>query len=220
MKLPALQGVDYSKIYFMGDLHFQHKRVLECDSRGYSDIAQMEDYICETLKETLTEDCILFDLGDMFFGTRDNKFKRLMNSIPCPIYKVLGNHDDEKYFREKHSDKFKAIADFYILHIDNYPITIAHYPIIDYPYMYHGGLEVFGHTHGHLDDFIDSIPYLMVDIGFHSRYSRKRGTFLHNFQDILDGFKMKTGGMDFKEWAQQEYHGRSSLWSPVKDGEK
>lgn len=214
MKLEKFEGLDYEKIYFMADLHFQHKRILEYENRGFKDIDEMDKAICKTLRDVLTEDCILFDLGDMFFGTRENKFKMLIDSIPCPIYKVLGNHDNEDFFR-KHSDRFKEIADFFTFYIDSYPITVTHYPIIDYPYMYRGGLEVFGHTHGHLDDFIDSVPYLMVDLSFYSRFSRRSGTFLHSFSDILSEFDYKTGGQDFKEWAEENYHSSSSLWTPL-----
>ena len=95
---------------------------------------------------------------------------------------------------------------------EEYKITLSHYPILDFPYMYHGGLAIFGHTHGHLDEFVSSIPNLMVDIGFSSGFSKTRGTFLHSLPCIIEEFKRKTGGIDFKTWANEKYHDKSSLW--------
>lgn len=200
------------KIYFMGDLHYQHKNVIELDSRPFPDLATMEEYIRGELEKTLDSDCLLFDLGDMFFGTRENRFQELISSIPCPVYKVFGNHDKQDFFL-KHYDDFKGFYDILGLMIgEEYKITLSHYPILDFPYMYHGGLAIFGHTHGHLDEFVNSIPNLMLDIGFSSRFSKKRGTFLHSLPCIIEEFMKKTGGVDFKTWANEQYHSENSLW--------
>ena len=201
------------KIYFMGDLHYRHKNVINLDSRSFQDLQNMEEYIEEELNKTLDSDCILFDLGDMFFGTKESKFNELLSSIPCPIYKIFGNHDKQEFFL-KHRDNFMGFYDILSLMIgEEYKITLSHYPILDFPYMYHGGLALFGHTHGHLDKFISSIPNLMLDIGFSSKFSRERGTFLHPLSSIIEEFNKKTGGIDFKTWADEQYHGVNSLWS-------
>ena len=204
---------DPEKIYFMGDLHYQHKNVISLDSRPFEDLQAMEEYIDTELSTKLDSDCILFDLGDMFFGTRENKFQKLLSSIPCPIYKIFGNHDKQDFFL-KHYDNFKGFYDILSLMIgEDYKITLSHYPILDFPYMYHGGLALFGHTHGHLDKFVDNIPNLMLDIGFSSQFSKSRGTFIHSLPSIIDEFRRKTGGKDFKTWAAEEYHGERSLWN-------
>ena len=201
------------KIFFTGDLHYQHKNILTLDDRNYETLEDMESYIRAELVQTLSDDNILIDLGDMFFGTRDNKFHGLMSCIPCPIYKILGNHDKEKYFRE-HSDYFEMIEDSVIIEVGNQRITLSHYPILDFPYMYSGGLEIFGHTHGHLDNFLKTIPYLMVDIGFSSGFSKERGTFLHSLDSIYNYFDEKTSGKNYSAWANEKYHGPDSLWNP------
>lgn len=209
--------LDPEFIYFTADLHYQHKNILTLDGRDqYKSLSEMEDDIREKLQETLTPEFLLIDLGDMFFGTRDNKFNALMSSIPCPIYKILGNHDKEDYFLSRGSE-FLGIYDSFIMELkDGTRITLTHYPILDFPYMYSGGLELFGHTHGHLDSFIDSIPYLMLDLGFSAGYSKGTGKFIHKLSDILTYFRdTKMGGAcsgDFNKWAQENYHTKKSLW--------
>lgn len=203
---------DPEKIFLMSDLHYQHKNILHLDNRNYKSLSEMEEKIRLELIQTLTDDSILIDLGDMFFGTRDSKFYELMSCIPCPIYKILGNHDKESYIR-KNSDLFEDISDLIILEVGSQKITLTHYPIIDFPYMYHGGIEIFGHTHGHIDKFINSIPYLMLDIGFSAGFSKKSGTFLHTLKNIYEFFDRKTGGLTYSDWANKKYHNKDSLWN-------
>ena len=223
MKLVKIEK-SLDRLFFISDLHYQHKNVLTLD-RGrekFKSLEEMEEYIRRELSETLTPDDLLFDLGDMFFGTRDIKFNELLSSIPCPIYKILGNHDKEDYFRKK-EDRFEIMTDLMAIQVNKeYKITLSHYPILDFPYMYHGGIEIFGHTHGHLDNFISTIPNLMLDIGFSSGYSEKKGKFIHSLREILDYFKVeKLGYLDdgvenwnecFMKWVNEKYHSEESLW--------
>jgi len=207
---------DPEKLYFMGDLHYQHRNVIDLDLRPFSSLDEMEEYIENELVSVLDSECTLFDLGDMFFGTRENKFQKLISKIPCPIYKIFGNHDKQDFFL-KHGKYFKGFYDILSLMLKtedkiDYKITLSHFPIIDFPYMYHGGLSIFGHTHGHLDEFVSNIPNLMIDVGFSSGFSKREGTFLHPLSSILSEFNKKTQGKDFITWANEEYHGKNSLW--------
>lgn len=223
MKLIKIEK-SLDRIFFIADLHYQHKNILDLDGRidQFKTLEDMELYIREELSSTLCSDDLLFDLGDMFFGTRDNKFYNLLSSIPCPIYKVLGNHDKEEYFI-KNSDQFEIITDLMAIEVNGeYKITLSHYPILDFPYMYHGGIEIFGHTHGHLDEFISSIPNLMLDVGFSASYSKRKGKFIHSLREILDYFKIEKLGYEddgldnyrecFMKWVNDKYHSEESLW--------
>ena len=71
--------------------------------------------------------------------------------------------------------------------------------------MYHGGLHLFGHVHGNLDDELRDNPRLMVDVGFDSTLAKELGTFLISFDQILNYFYRKTGGMDFDLWGRKNY---------------
>lgn len=212
MKTINISGFDPSRVFFIGDLHHSHKNIIDFDKRDFSNLKEMGDYIEKTLSETLKPTDLLIDLGDLYLGSGITKLLNLLSCIPCPMYKIIGNHDKEKLF-DKVKDKFIYYEDSFILETLNDKITVSHYPILDYPYMYNGGLEVFGHTHGHLDKFISSTPYLMVDLGFSSSFSKQAGTFIHSLDSVLSWFKRRTGGKEFKIWAQEMYHGKTSLWS-------
>lgn len=53
------------KIYFTSDLHFCHKNILSYDNRPYDTIEEMNRDIVETWNSIVSENDIIFLLGDI-----------------------------------------------------------------------------------------------------------------------------------------------------------
>lgn len=200
------------KIYFMSDLHYNHKNMIDIAHRPFESIDEMNDYIRGELYSTLTSDDMLFDLGDLIWRENETTYKELRDSIPCGVYKILGNHDDaELYTRFKRAD-FRLVEQYLNLSIKNTPvgnlqISLFHFPIEDFDHMYHGGLHLFGHVHGSLDGKYSKggDPKLMVDVGFDSALAKKAGSFLISLEEIIKHFQDKTEGEEFRNWAKRNY---------------
>lgn len=213
-----------SNVFFMSDLHYGHKNILEIDKRPYNTIEDMNSYIVEELKTKLRPSDVLFDLGDLFWKSTNIKIcKEVLDSIGTEnIYKIMGNHDPYKHYytTEKTNnlvDKFKVISDILDIHIkygnSEYLVSLCHYPILDFNHMYHGGLHIYGHTHGHTDNWVNSESRLMVDVGFSASLAKEYGSFIIPFEYILDHFKKKTGGLKFLDWAKLKYHEPGGIWN-------
>lgn len=194
------------KIYFISDLHYGHENVIKYDSRPFKDVTEMNNYILEELKKTKEED-IIFDLGDMFWKMPVDDIKDVLNQIPCKnIYKIVGNHDNYGLYFDQAPLKgyFKIISDILDVHIEHsgkdYMVTMCHYPFVSWNHKPHGSIHLFGHVHGHLTEYINSIYDLKVDVGFNSELARSLRTFLIPFEEIIKYFDTKTGGMNYKEW--------------------
>ena len=214
-----------SNVFFMSDLHYGHENIIEIDKRPYNTIEDMNSYIVQELKTKLWPTDILFDLGDLFWRTTNiKKCREVLDQIPTRnLYKVVGNHDPYKHYipEEKGDtnnlcDRFIKVADLLDIHIkietNEYLVQLCHYPIMDFNHMYHGGLHIFGHTHGHIDSWVNSESRLMVDVGFSASLAKEYGSFIIPFEYILDHFKKKTGGLKFLDWAKLKYH-ESNLWN-------
>jgi len=210
MKINTL--IDSGNIYFMSDLHYNHANVLKMDDRGFSDIGAMNSYIENTLQNTLKPGDVLFDLGDLFWSCEVNVCKKVLSKIKVSkFYKIIGNHDKPGlYFNQApllnyFTGGIYDTLEFCIIGKDGkkYSIQASHYPIIDYFGMYRGGLHLFGHTHGHIDKWVNNTPRLMVDLGYNGELAKNLGTFIIPFQSILDHFYNKTGGLDFNTWIRQ-----------------
>lgn len=203
------------RLFFMSDLHYNHFNVLSMDKRSFNSIDEMNSYIVEELKTKLTPGDTLFDLGDLFWSCNIETCKNVLESIPTKnIYKLMGNHDKPEIYIDRDGNSihkyFKEIADIMDIKVEYngtlYRVALSHYPIIDYNYMYGGGLHLFGHTHGHMDSWTQNNSRLMVDVGFSASLSKSCGSFLIPFDYIVEHFEKKTSGLKFTKWANEKYH--------------
>jgi len=209
-----------SRILFISDLHIGHKNILTIDKRPYKDMVEMTDYIIQELNQKVRPNDLLFDLGDMFFAMNNKSCLEFLDKIPTKnLYKIMGNHDKQGQYigtQPALKDRFVMIEDILTITVVSnnveYQTTLCHYPIFDYPYQYHGGIHIFGHTHGHMDSWCNNHNNLMVDIGFNAQLAKTLGTFVISFDDILNHFYNKTGGISFKKWADEKYH-EPDIWN-------
>lgn len=215
MKIKDLfRHCDESRLFVMSDLHYNHKNVIKMDNRNFDSIEDMNTSILNELKEKLKPDDVLFDLGDLFWRCDIGVCRDFLDNIPTKnIYKILGNHDSYELFLPGNNnlcDKFKVIADILDIRVDykgkEYQVNLCHYPILDWNHMYHGGIHIHGHTHGHLDNWTESNNRLMVDVGYNSNISREYGSFIIPFSYIIEHFDKKTSGIKYSKWAGEKYH--------------
>ena len=207
-----LDSGNIGKIYFCSDLHYNHENVIDFGHRPFSNVGEMNRSILKELKEKLNPDDILFTLGDDFWRMKENDIIRILNSLPTNnLYKLMGNHDKYGYYwcGGNVGKKYKMIADILDINVKYqgrvYSLVLCHYPIYDFNKMYHGGLHLFGHVHGGLDEEFENNPRLMVDVGYDGELANELGTFLISFEDILDYFSNKTSGVDFDTWGRRNY---------------
>ena len=209
MKIEKL--IDHGNIYFMSDLHYNHANIIKMDGRGFNDIGAMNIYLENTLQNNLKPGDIVFDLGDLFWSCDVTACEKVLKGIKVSkFYKIIGNHDKQGLYYEQAplAKYFTAIGDIFDMTIrgkdgKDYFITCSHYPILDFNGMYRGGLHLFGHTHGHIDKWVENNPRLMVDLSYNGDLAKSLGTFIIPFQAILDYMYKKTGGINFLDWAKQ-----------------
>lgn len=203
------------QIYFMSDLHYNHANVIRLSKRtDFYDVYAMNSYIEKELSEVIKPEDIIFDLGDTTWRLQAHEAKAFWEGIPSKnIYKIMGNHDKYALYRGTNpllQKYFRLICDMLeITVIDTdgtvIPIFMMHYPSIDFPGMYRGGIHIFGHTHGHLDSMLEKDPRLMVDVGFDGNLAKSVGSFLISIDDILDYFYEKTQGDEFSKYAKENF---------------
>ncbi len=136
-----------SKIFFMGDTHFNHKNIIEYTSRTKyfepKDIESMEKEIIKRWNETVGPNDIVYHVGDFSFGDQE-EVKRLVNKLNGKIRLVLGNHDHRKKPHWYNNLGFDMVSQFPIILEDWY--IISHEPIkylsTKMPY-----INIHGHTH-------------------------------------------------------------------------
>lgn len=199
------------RVLFISDIHYNHGNAIKHSQRPFNDTQEMNSYILRELIGKVKPEDTLFDLGDMFWNMSPEQICNVLDQIPTDnIYKIVGNHDKHGIYYGSGGlevkKRLKIICDILDIQVESwktgktYMVTMSHYPMVSWNHKPHGSIHLHGHTHGNLDQYNNSSPDLRVDISFDGGLSKKLGSFIIDFEDIIEFFNSKTGGMDYKNW--------------------
>lgn len=68
-----LKSTDSRKYFVTSDLHFYHKRIMDfCPkTRPWNSLEEMHQHLIEYWNSKVSEDDVVFDLGDFSFGNKE-----------------------------------------------------------------------------------------------------------------------------------------------------
>lgn len=164
-----------NEIYFTADLHLAHANILKhMPERGrqFETIEHMENCFIDTTNSMVKPNDTLVIAGDFCWkATRVGHFRQRLNVKTIRF--VYGNHDARS--AGKH---FSTADDMLFLKVMDKHFHVAHYPLVSWCKMRHGGMSCYGHAHSLAEEMLDSIwPYRnSIDIGIDNAY-RLFGTF-------------------------------------------
>lgn len=203
-------GEGHGRLWFMSDLHYNHANVIKFNKRPFETVEEMNEYIEEELAVKVQHNDVIFDMGDLFWRTSENKMKDVIKLAgPKEWYKILGNHDKYDVYKKSYiGSMFTQIADLMDINVNylgkNYKLMLCHYPMISWYQKSRGSFGIFGHCHGNIDWLNDESPDLRVDVGFDGELAKKVGSFLISFEDIFEHMKQKAGTDDFFHYVQSK----------------
>lgn len=142
---------DNPRVWFTSDTHYYHRNIIKycLASRGqFSDEVEMTEYLISAWNSRVGQNDTVYHLGDVSFGNPEktvNVLKRL-NGVKILI---RGNHDRRHIECRAFIDAWDNVFDSYLeIEIDNIPVTLCHYPMIEWNRMHHGAYHLYGHVHG------------------------------------------------------------------------
>ena len=143
-----------SKIFFTSDSHFLDEKTLKYRYRPFKDVNEMNSEIVRLWNETVSEDDIVYHLGD--FAVSDAGIDRFAPLLNGHIHLILGNHDlnrDEELLE----DNFHTIhREPFVLELNKDFLWLCHYPLQRHKELY----TACGHIH---DAF--KVAKNMVNVG-------------------------------------------------------
>lgn len=132
-------------IYFISDTHFNHKNIIEYENRPFSSIQEMNAEMIRRWNKTVTNNDIVFHLGDVGLGSESTLKEIIPQLNGCKIL-IKGNHDrkSNQFFLDC---GFQAIYHTYMFSYNGKQIFLSHTPESrpgqNQPY----DLHLFGHIH-------------------------------------------------------------------------
>ena len=88
-----------SKIFFTSDSHFLDEKTLKYRYRPFKDVNEMNSEIVRLWNETVSEDDIVYHLGD--FAVSDDGIDRFAPLLNGHIHLILGNQIGRASCRER-----------------------------------------------------------------------------------------------------------------------
>lgn len=83
---------DGSRVYFTSDTHFNHTNILRYCQRPFRNVDDMNEQMIANWNETVSEDDVIFHLGDFCLGGAA-EWTRILDRLNGKIYLIMGNHD-------------------------------------------------------------------------------------------------------------------------------
>ena len=128
--------------YYIGDLHFGHKKVLEFDDRPFKTVEEMNETIIENWNNVVTKNDDVYILGDMFW--KNDLAEDIMPRLNGNKYLILGNHDRISVPIKKHLVWIKEIE---TIRDGDFHVVLCHYPIAHWKNQRYGYIHLYGHIH-------------------------------------------------------------------------
>lgn len=148
-------------LYFWSDTHFQHDKDFIYKKRGYRNIQEHDMAIFSKMLETVTPEDDLYLLGDICLGDSTSGIRKL-ESIPCNVHIILGNHDtDNRVALYNNCKNVVEICYSTIVKYKKWRFYVSHYPTVvtNFDYDTKPFSRRLWNLHGHTHSF-DKFEYL------------------------------------------------------------
>jgi calcineurin-like phosphoesterase family protein len=120
-------------VYLIGDLHLQHKKIIELAKRPFKDLNEMNETIINNWNRVVTNEDTVYFLGDFCFEEKDKDANYWKSRLNGKIIFIRGNHD--------HTEMVKLTKATLATNIGG--ILLVHDPYgLDYT-----GILIHGHHH-------------------------------------------------------------------------
>jgi calcineurin-like phosphoesterase family protein len=81
------------RIFVISDTHFNHKSMITKKWRDFKSVEQMNEHIIYQWNQTVTNEDIVFILGDLCIGKKTETIKEIMPILNGRHIIISGNHD-------------------------------------------------------------------------------------------------------------------------------
>ena len=143
-------------IFFTSDQHFGHANIIQYCNRPFSSVEEMDVEMIKRWNEVISDDDIVYHLGDFTLGNDIHKFlRRLRGNIH---FVTLDFHHDTRWIKDNPDVTSNPIL---FIKVEDVNIMLCHYPIAVWERSHYGSWHLYGHVHR--KDFI--LPGFTMNIG-------------------------------------------------------
>ncbi len=131
-------------IFFTSDQHFFHENVIKYNKRPFVNAEEMNSHLIQAYNNVVQANDTVYMLGDFGFCSIEQS-TNILNQLNGHKHLIQGNHDTSGLCR---LPQWKSVSIIKDLKIDRQRIILCHYPLWEWPGMYHQAWHLYGHIHG------------------------------------------------------------------------
>ena len=132
--------------FYISDLHFGHKNIIDFDNRPYTSVKEMEDALITNWNYVVTSKDTVYHLGDFCWGKAD-EWERLLKLLNGNKVIIQGNHDLSKY-PPSIKRLLTDVKDYKEIKDGGMNVIMSHFPIMAYKHSYDPNtFMLYGHVH-------------------------------------------------------------------------
>lgn len=135
-----------SKIWFTADTHFTHGRVIEYCKRPFASADEMDAHMIEAWNAVVGKTDVVYHLGDFAISRDPRTVRRIFSQLNGQKFLTPGNHDAAA----TKTLKWSSVDHIQFKTVDGTQLVLSHYAMRVWPGQFHGAINLYGHSHGHL----------------------------------------------------------------------
>ena len=153
--------------FYIGDLHFNHERVIDFDNRPFESVEEMNEALIDNWNNQIGKKDEVYIVGDFFM--KNQNAVEILSRLKGNKFLVRGNHDRINNDMTKH---FIKIEPYMRLKDEGHKLVLSHYPLASWESSHHGSYHFYAHVH----NSIEYERYL-----FYKRYCLEQEGFFNSF---------------------------------------
>lgn len=197
--------------YYISDLHFGHKNIVELCNRPFADVETMDAVLIENWNRKVGKNDTVYLIGDIVWEKK--KVAYYMEQLSGKKILVSGNHDSDWIKREECQKYFEKIVPYLEVHLEGHPITMCHYPMLEWRSSREETAKKLGYLiHGHIHNRV-SDEYRQLYLNFNALNA---GVDINSFEPVTFG-ELVINNMNFKSMVLAHDQDRDYLRSKYEE---
>ena len=140
--------------YYISDLHFGHRNVINFDHRPFLDVEEMDYLLIYLWNTRVSPEDNVYIVGD--FAYRNEKpAEWYLRQLKGHKHLIIGNHDTNTVENEKAMSYFESADKMMHVTDGDKQICLCHFPIAEWNGYHKGVWHIYGHIHGRKDDIFE-----------------------------------------------------------------
>lgn len=174
--LNRLSSKPTSRVFFTANTHFGDRSI--AFHRGFGSPEDMDQVLIENWNSLISPGDIVYHLGN-FALLGKARIKEVVEKLNGSILLVPGNHDCSSKKLNLYKKLFTVLPLLHILRIGQVPVTLCHYPLLQWYKFGPSSCHFYANLYGHYHTYFENKPALDVGVDSNSLMPFSWGDILY-----------------------------------------